>query len=150
MNDAWNDEDLLMAVRQALSSRRAVPPEFVEAGKNAFARRDIDAELAQLTYDSVRPDLTASTRSGAASIQALTFTSPPLTIELEVMADSLLGQIVPAQIATIELQIRALEKTVITSDEIGCFSIRPIPHGPFRLRCRAASNVDVVTAWITL
>ena len=30
----------------------AVPPEFVEAGKNAFAWHNIDAELAQLTYDS--------------------------------------------------------------------------------------------------
>ena len=49
VTDGWDDEELLAALRQALTARRAVPPEFVEAGKNAFAWHNIDAELAQLT-----------------------------------------------------------------------------------------------------
>jgi hypothetical protein len=92
MTNGWDDVELLAALRQALSDRDAVPPEFVDVGKNAFAWRNIDAELAQLTYDSIRgADHMAATRAESAAIRALTFTSPRLTIELEVNEDSLLG-----------------------------------------------------------
>ena len=36
----WDDEELLAALRQAFAARRAVPPEFVQAGQNAFAWHD--------------------------------------------------------------------------------------------------------------
>ena len=85
MGTGWDDEELLAALRQALLARQAVPPGFVEAAQNAFAWRNIDAELAELTYDSVRDnEMAASMRAEAASIRALTFTSAHLTIELEV------------------------------------------------------------------
>lgn len=150
VTDGW-DEELLEELRQAISARRAVPPEFIEAAKNAFMWHNIDAELAQLTYDSTRGSgLAAATRSEAASIRALTFTSERLTIELEVTEDSVLGQIVPAQPATIEVQAQDGPGSVISTDEIGCFSIQPIPAGPFRLRCQAVASADVLTGWITL
>jgi hypothetical protein len=123
----------------------------VEAAKNAFAWHNIDAELAQLTYDFPEaPDLVAATRSEAAPIRALTFTHPRLTIELEVTAESVHGQVVPAQGATIEVQIQAGAELAISADDIGRFSIEPIPRGPFRLRCRAGPDIDVLTGWITL
>ncbi len=132
-------------MQQALRTRRAVPPEFVEAGKNTVAWRNIDAELAQLTYDSTRgADHLVPTRAESAAIRALTFTSPRLTIELEVTEDSLLGQVLPAQAATIEAETRTGAEDTITTDEIGCFSIRPIPRGPFRLaagRQRASTSL---------
>ena len=107
MADGWDDDALLAALRQAVAARQAVPAEFVEAGKNAFAWHNIDAELAQLTYDSTRDsDYAPSTRTETASIRALTFTSAHLTIELEVTSDSLLGQIVPTQTAAIKVQSR--------------------------------------------
>ncbi len=54
MPDTWDDEQLLAALKESLRARQAVPPEFVEAAKNAYAWHNIDAELAQLTYDSIR------------------------------------------------------------------------------------------------
>ena len=151
MTDGWDDEALLAALQQALAARRAVPPQFVTAAKNAFAWHNVDAELAQLTYDSIHgPEPAARTRAESASIRALTFTSARLTIELEVTEDSLVGQVVPAQAATIEVQAQAEAETQIDTDEIGCFTIQPIPHGPFRLHCRAAGGIDVLTGWITL
>jgi hypothetical protein len=150
VTNGWDDEELLAALRQALSSRRGVPPEFVEAGKNAFAWHNIDAELAQLTYDSIAAEPAGHTRAESASIRALTFTSARVTIELEVTQDALVGQVVPAQAATIEVQAHEQTDTQIASDEIGCFAVQPIPHGPFRLRCRAAGGIDVLTGWITL
>lgn len=151
MADGLNDDQLLAALKGALSARHAVPDEFVEAAKNAFAWHNIDAELAQLTYDSTSglESAALATRSDTAAIRELTFTSPRLTIELEVTEDSLLGQVIPAQTATIEIQSRAGGAAVLSSDEVGFFSVEPIPAGPFRLRCRAA-GIDVITAWVEL
>lgn len=146
-----DDEQLLFALRRALRARRDVPPEFVQAAKDAFAWHDIDTELALLTYDSVHGiELASRTRAEDASIRALTFTSPRLTIELEVTQDSVLGQIVPTQVARIEVNTSAGVGTVLEADEIGCFAINPIPLGAFRLRCLAAGGIDVRTGWITL
>jgi hypothetical protein len=151
MVDGWDDDELLMRLRQAIEARKAVPPGFAEAAKNAFAWHNIDAELARLTYDSTEGrGLVAATRSEAASIRALAFTHPRLTIELEITVESVLGQIAPVQNATIEVQTHAGPEPVISTDEIGCFSIQPIPRGPFRLRCRAGPDIDVLTGWITL
>jgi hypothetical protein len=67
-----------------------------------------------------------------------------------VTQDSLLGQIIPAQAATIKIQPREGAETALTTDEIGCFSIQPIPSGPFRMHCHTAGGVDAVTGWIIL
>lgn len=151
MAESWDDETLLTALQQALRARQAVPPAFVEAGQNAFAWHNVDAELAQLTYDSTRhTGRVPSVRAEDASIRALTFSSVHLTIELEVTRDSLLGQVVPAQAAMIEVQPRTGAKTGVNADEIGCFSIHPIPRGLFRLRCQTAAGIEVLTGWITL
>jgi len=149
MDTAFDEEEIFVALRQAIRAREAVPAEFVTAAKSAFAWHNIDAELAQLTYDSSR-DLAASTRTEAASIRALTFTSPRLTIELEVTADSVVGQVVPAQAAMLKVQPQVGDETEVRADEIGCFSIRPIPSGPFRLHCTTDSGVEVLTGWFTL
>jgi hypothetical protein len=150
MTDSWDDDELLAALDDALSARRAVPRDFVEAAKNAFAWHGIDAELAQLTYDSTRATDLVAVRSDDASVRALTFTSPRLTIELEVIDDTLLGQVVPAQAATIEVQVQGTAAACVSSDEIGCFSVHPLPSGSFRLRCQAVGGIDVLTGWITL
>ena len=151
MHDIWDDEQLLAALKEALEADEAVPPEFIEAGKNAFAWHNIDAELAQLTYDSIHDaEQAASLRAEAASIRALTFTSAHLTIELEVSEDSVLGQVIPAQAGMIEIQRREGMTATIEADEVGCFLIRPIPDSPFRLRFHTADGSDILTGSITL
>jgi hypothetical protein len=151
VRDIWDDEQLLAALREALEADEAVPPEFIEAGKNAYAWHNIDAELAQLTYDSIHePDRALSLRAEAASIRALTFTSARLTIELEVSEDSVLGQVIPAQSGVIEIQGREGTTASTEADEVGCFLIRPIPDSPFRLRFRTADDTDILTGSITL
>jgi hypothetical protein len=151
MRDIWDDEQLLAALREALGADEAVPPEFIELGKNAYAWHNIDAELAQLTYDSSHePDRALSLRAEAASIRALTFTSAHLTIELEVSEDSVLGQVIPAQPGMIEIQGREGTTASTEADEVGCFLIRPIPDSPFRLRFRTADDTDILTGSITL
>jgi len=152
--DGWDDEQLMAALQEAMRAREAVPANFIQTGKNAYAWHNIDAELAQLTYDSASDlGLAAAVRSETASIRALTFTSIHLSIEIEVTEDSLVGQVIPVRAGTIEVQAKA---GVIPSapttpvDEIGCFAVSPKPASPFRLRYRAADGTDVVTGWITL
>ena len=151
MRNDWDDERLLVALGEAIRERQAVPSWFVETGKNAFAWHNIDAELAQLTYDSRenRRELTV-VRSETASVRALTFTSAHLTMELEVTENAVLGQIIPPRAGTLEVHTRAGEITATEMDEIGCFAVDPIPDSPFRLRCRTADGADVLTGWITL
>jgi len=150
VREGWDDEQLLAALREAMKARQAVPSWFVEMATNAYAWHNVDAELAQLTYDS-ETDLAraAATRSEAASIRALTFTSPHLTLELEVAENSLIGQIIPPRAGILEIHTTA-GVTSSPVDEIGCFAVDPIPASPFRLRCRTADGIDALTGWVTL
>jgi hypothetical protein len=150
MRNGWDDEKLLGALREALRARQAVPSWFIETGKNAYAWHNIDAELAQLTYDSLTDtDQLAFVRSETASIRALTFTSARLSVELEVVEGSLLGQVIPPQAGTLETYTKT-GLTTLPVDESGYFAVEPIPASPFRLRFRTAGGADVVTGWITL
>jgi hypothetical protein len=156
VREDWDDEQLLEALRESVQARLSVPPWFTQTARNSYAWFDIDAQLARLTYDSSHDrDLSntlrsVSTRSEPASIRALTFTSARLSIELEVTADSLIGQIIPPQGGTLEQETVPGAITTVPIDEIGCFCIQPVPDGTFRLRCRTAEGIDVVTNWFTL
>ncbi len=156
VREDWDDERLLAALRKALRARQDVPAWFTETGRGVYAWHDIDAQLAQLTYDSSRDSdvdgvmRSVGTRSEPASIRALTFTSVRLSIELEVTTDSLVGQIIPPRQGTVEYQARDGETASTPIDEIGCFYIEPVPSGSFRLRCRTEDGVDVVTNWFTV
>jgi hypothetical protein len=158
----WGDDDSLLAsLRDALSEAAAVPRAVIEAGKAAFTWRDgkaafaghdIDAEFARLIHDSARDasrEELAATRSEPAPLRYLTFTSAEFTIELEVTADALLGQIVPPGPGEIEILPDKGLAVTTAIDEVGCFAIRPIPPGSFRLLCRIPTGANVLTGWIT-
>jgi hypothetical protein len=151
VRDGWDEDQLLTALDEAMRARQAVPAQFIETGKNAYAWHNIEAELAQLTYDSSRDESWSTTvRSETASIRALTFTSAHFSMDLEVTEDSLLGQIMPPREGTIETRTRAGATMATPVDEIGGFSIEPMPASPFRLHYRTAEGTDVATGWITL
>jgi hypothetical protein len=149
MREGWDDH-LLEMLRDATRAREAVPAPFIETAKGAFAWHNIDAELAQLTYDSGADREPAAVRSETASVRALTFTSVHLYIELEVTENSLIGQIMPPRAGHVEAQSRSGPTVTVSIDEIGCFTIEPVPTSPFRLRCRVQDQADVLTGWITL
>lgn len=149
MREGW-DDDLLEMLRKAIKAREAVPAHFIETGKSAFAWHNIDAELAQLTFDSGADREPASVRSETASVRALTFTSAHLHIELEVTENSLIGQVMPLRAGHVETQSQFGPTVTVPIDDIGCFTIEPLPASPFRLRCRVEDQADVVTGWITL
>jgi hypothetical protein len=154
MAASWDDEDLNEALRQVFRTQDDVPPEVVDAGKSVFALRDswdADAELAQLTYDSLAPSGPApAERAGTAPARALTFSAAQLTVKLECTAESVVGQLIPPQVEAITMQLSTGMETALTVDEIGSFAIRPAPPATFRLRCQATTSHRVLTPWITL
>ena len=152
MIEGWHDEALLALLRDALRAQRAVPRAFVEAGRSAFAWRDIDVGLVRLSRDPADgPERVRGPAAETAALRTLTFRAARLSIELEVGPDCLIGQIIPAQPAVIRVRARAGPDLAIRFDEHGCFIIRPIPQAMFRLHCQtAAATAEVVTRWISL
>ena len=151
--DDWTDDELMSELQAALRAEQEAPGALVDAGKAVWTWRSVDAELAALTYDSALEAMTerlVATRSESADLRSLTYASQNLTIELEVTRDALLGQIQPAQSARAELALRDGSATAIDVDDVGWFTVRPVPRSPFRISCTTEDGIKVVTAWIEL
>lgn len=152
MSRPWDDDELLARLAEAQQVAESVPHEFIEAGKAAYAWRTIDAELAELVYDSALEEaqLAGQIRAEQAQLRALTFTTSALTIEIVVTGDALLGQLVPPEAGEVEVITTAGKAQQESIDDVGCFTIRPVPTGSFRLHCCTAGGVFVATNWLNL
>jgi hypothetical protein len=153
VNSQWADDDdqLLAALGDALHAAQAVPDSFAEAGRAAYTWHSIDAELAALTFDSAaEPAGVPAIRAEEASPRFLTFAAADLTIELEIGADAIVGQIVPPQAGHADACPASGPASSTEIDDIGCFVIRPLPASPFRLHCHASSGISALTTWISL
>ena len=147
-----DDEELVDALRAASRRFDPVPDEVVRASRESFTWRTIDAELAELAYDSVLDDARlAGVRSGDAP-RTMTFEAPALTVELEVTATGdrrrLLGQLVPPGPADVEVRHAGAPVTV-EADRLGRFAV-DVSAGPVSLRCRlhGGSATVLETAWV--
>jgi hypothetical protein len=143
-----DDEQLLAELAEAVRAAGDVPAGFIAAGKAAFAWRNVDAELATLT-DASTAGL-VGTRAEPASLRSLSFVARELSIEVEVTADALLGQIVPAQPGEVRLHQRDGSTRTVPVDDVGWFVVRPVPEAMFRLLVRTAGGSAVITEWVTL
>ena len=148
--DQWSDEALLAELGEALRTEREVPGALVEAGRATWTWRSVDAELAELTrahltYDSLADDaalqgddtgLLVGLRSEqSAALRALTFAADDLAIELEVTDGAVLGQLVPPQAATVEVLTPDSGRTEVDVDDVGWFTVRPVPEAPHIPTC---------------
>ena len=151
MSHPWDDDEVLIgALRHALRVDPTVPRDVREIGYAAYAWRDIDADLAALTYDSTMEDpmLSGARSQQQAPLRAMTFASASMTIEIEVGPLVLLGQTVPAHAGSVQVVPREGESRSVQVDAVGCFTVSPIPSVPFRLQL--TGEPTVTTAWITL
>jgi hypothetical protein len=149
VNKSQDDEITLAALGEIIAASPAVPPELLAIARNAYAWHHIDAELAQLSFDSrYDTELSLSMRSESASVRAVTFASERFSIEVEISDGVLFGQLVPPQPGTVELRTLAGQATDSEIDELGCFTIEPKPDSQFRLRFRTQDQSDVLTGWV--
>lgn len=133
-----------------------VPMNAVHVARESHVWRTIDAELADLVYDSlVDQDEPALTR-GAGEPRLLTFQAGEFTIEIEATGDDttcdLFGQIVPA--GPRQVQLHHPDGPIdLAVDDLGRFGHRGIRSGPVRVQFRVpgeASDVVIVTQWVPL
>jgi hypothetical protein len=154
------DAELERELRLALDTFDPVPPRLVHTAIEALTWRTIDAELAQLAFDSLAMSEDATVR-GTGAPRLLTFEGTALSIELELTsadaspdaarARRVIGRLVPAQAAEVELQV-GNHRVNAAADALGRFALTVPASGPFRLRCQPAAGPEqlaVVTEWVT-
>ncbi|GGW10446.1 hypothetical protein [Streptomyces capoamus] len=133
-------------LRQAAAVLDPVPAELVQAALDAFALHDLDARLAELTFDSLVDALPV--RGATAAPRMLTFRAGGTTVDVEVTEDGLIGQVLPPQPARIEV-LGGPQSTdaPLTADALGRFAGDVPPAGPFALRLHTGGQV-IVTEWL--
>jgi hypothetical protein len=146
--DVMSDDDLATLVAQALAAGDPVPEHVLEGARAAFTWRTIDAELAEMVFDSAR-ELTG-VRSEVTDRQ-VTFRAPGVEIEVMVVENGsrrLIGQLVPPSEATVEL-VGADAVYSTTSDRLGRFVFDELAPGPVRLVVLGADGArQVQTEWV--
>jgi hypothetical protein len=151
--DDQQPQDRLIALCSAAERLDPMPHPVIAAGRAAWAWRRIDAELAELTYDSLLDDASLAGVCGVATGPRLvSFEAGDVTIEVEVASDRdhrrLVGQIVPPQ--CVSLTVRRLEGTsAVETDDLGRFHTE-VSAGPMSLRCELTLDRAIETEWLVL
>jgi hypothetical protein len=131
----------------ALAARRDVQDRHREAARSAFTWRTVDAELMELTYDSLD---TPATVRGAVSAppRALSFSSRAGSLEVEIDGDRVRGHVVPAAVVTVIMSNATGERAEATTDEDGMFVLMGTLPGPVRFTVEG--DVGGTTSWVSL
>ena len=149
------DEMLFAELQGAVERFDPLPPKLEAAARAAFSWRTIDAELAELTHDTLLDDdRLALVRSGDTP-RLLTFDGDGLSAEVEATEVGrrrrLAGQLVPPQAAEVEVAHPG-GQTRVEVDETGCFLVNDVQPGPVRLRCRTRTAGERIfqTPWTVI
>ncbi|WNM32023.1 hypothetical protein RKE30_17195 [Streptomyces sp. Li-HN-5-11] len=143
--DSPDAELLEEELRRAAAVLDPVPDDLRQLALDAYALHDLDARIAELTFDSLAD---AAPVRGAADVpRMLTFRAGELTVDVEVTGEGLLGQVLPPQPARVEVLSGPRPGARLTADDLGRFAGGAPPRGPFALRLRAGAEV-VVTEWL--
>jgi hypothetical protein len=157
---ARGDAALLIELGGLLDRLDPVPPELIHQARQIFCWRSVEAELAELSFDSLLDrDLALAVRSDDSSVlgpRMLGFGAvvdgEDLSIEIEVSAIdgryTMVGQLEPAGATTIGVQARDGEVIEVPVDEVGRFVVPQVPSGPVRLQIEHAGRL-VQTTWVS-
>jgi hypothetical protein len=151
-----DDAELEEELRRVADHVDPVPLDVIERSAESLTWRTVDAELAELAFDSlVDGDRTSGLVRGPGDVRTLTFRASHLTIELDISfergAREVIGQLVPAQPMTLEIRHKD-GAVVVEADDLGRFSAEALPAGPFSVRCGSdnAARPILVTDWISV
>ncbi|MBZ6171118.1 MULTISPECIES: hypothetical protein [Streptomyces] len=143
--DDWDCGLLDEELRQAAAILDPVPAGLRGIAVDAFALHDLDARVAELTFDSLVDGIPV--RGESDPPRMLTFQADAVTVDVEVTEDGLIGQLLPPGPARIEVLSGPREYARLTADDLGRFTGEAPPSGPFALRLRTGREV-VVTEWL--
>lgn len=140
------DEGVLeQELRQAAAILDPVPDHLLQWAVDAYALHDLDARVAELTFDSLVDAVPV--RGATDTPRMLTFQAGELTVDVELTGDGLMGQVLPPRSARIEVLGGPQPGAPLTADDLGRFLTDAPPAGPFALRLHTGGEV-VVTEWL--
>jgi len=149
-----NDDELEHELRRLAAEAEPVPAELLQAAVAAFGWRDIDAEIAELVYDSLLDAEEASRVRGSPGQRLVSFAVGGITIDVEVTSGgpgrTIMGQIAPPQRARVDIRNPG-DTVTVEADELGRFRSGPLPPGPVSLRLRPPpgdAGPAIVTDWL--
>lgn len=156
MHSEPDDAGLEEELRAAAARVEPVPALLLEAAVGAFRWRTIDADLAELVFDSLVDQDEAALVRGGQPGRLLSFQAGDLAMEVEVTGTGasrrLVGQLVPPQRANVAIR-HGNDVVTIEADELGRFSASSLHAGPISLRCSPGSEAvrrPVVTDWVSV
>jgi hypothetical protein len=145
-HETLDDDRLLALVGEVLDRIDPVPADAT-ATAVAADLGGVDAELADLVFDSLLDERAVAVRAEPGSdVRSLTFTAGARTIEVDVSGADVVGRVTPAGAGTVELEQPRGRRSVAV-DDLGRFRA-PLAPGPLRLRFGIGSAA-VATPWIT-
>lgn len=144
------DAVLIARLRAGLDESDPVPGDVIEFAMAAFTWRDIDAELAELDFDSAESGQEVGVRSSA-TLRMISFQAGQwmLDIEYDEAAGRLLGVISPETPYRIDLHTSGAFYTT-ESDATGRFQAEGVIRGPLSLVLRLPDGLVVKTQWVVL
>jgi hypothetical protein len=153
-------DPLLGELRGLLARLDPMPPQLLDQVRRSFCWRNVDAELAELSFDSLvdrEPALAVRSDGGTAlEPRMLGFGAVvdgvDVSIEIEVSTArgrcELIGQLWPAGATAVEIQSGDGAVAQVPVDELGRFVVAEVPRGPVRLCVRQDDRV-VHTTWVS-
>jgi hypothetical protein len=105
-------------------------------------------EPAPLTFDSSLEHV-RGLRAESGHARVVIFTGTALSVELELMADRVVGQIVPPGPGEVVVETPDGGSFRIEADDMGFFDFAGMPRGQIRLRCETPAG-RLVTDWVGL
>lgn len=147
MNDWSDDDELMTALADAVSENDAVTERRRVAAQAAFTWRTIDAELMELLHDSSLEAGAAVRSTGDVTERVLSFGTGELSLELELRGDVVLGQVVPGQPGSVDLQRVDGQTTTVQTDSSGFFRLEGVEPGLMRFVVTTGGRT-LTTTWV--
>lgn len=146
MNEITSEEQqVLTDLALARRSHEDIDEHHRTAAQAAFAWRTIDAELMELTYDSLQTPDAVRGGGGAAPPRTVSFSSSIGSLELEIDGHRVLGHVLPGGTVTVVMTNVVGESVESPSDEDGVFELMGSLPGPVRFSIEGKGT----TQWVT-
>jgi hypothetical protein len=139
-----DDFELEDELREIANLLDPIPAQLLDDAMQAFTLRTLDAELAELTFDSWEQEPATRVRGGGPRL--LTFEAGGVAVEVEVANGRLVGRLLPGGPAEVGVQRRDGEVRLLC-DDLGRFAAEGLSRGPVRLRVAREGRGTVVTSW---
>lgn len=141
-----SEDQVLAELREALAEADQVTDRQRDAARAAFTWRTVDAELAELLHDSA---LESAAVRGDDPARTLTFASGPLTLEVEIDGDRVMGQVVGGTADSVLMQRSIADDEPLPVDASGFFRVEGVAPGPVRFVVQAG-DWTLTSPWVAI